>query len=266
MIGANCDTCICNKAFTQFVNWVIDTKPYFPGGQFISLPSAPFVSDFQQVIKNCNGVIVTTINAQLMNNSDVRITMYGNANVYGGEIFLKAPSGNINYWEMADSISCIKYLGVEEIFDLAGGTLFTVSNQAHPVKILIRPNCILEKCTDPGLSCPPTKQAEYLSQVFNTLISQQQLDKTLTVGSTSTSVRDLRPISTRSPISNPISTGPGNFRMQRPRRHAFEQPGQLSLYADISRRHGPQHRSATSFPLRPTPRRSIRPPVIRITP
>jgi hypothetical protein len=181
MIGANCDTCICNKAFTQFVNWVIDTKPYFPGGQFISLPSAPFVSDFQQVIKNCNGVIVTTINAQLMNNSDVRITMYGNANIYGGEIFLKAPSGNINYWEMADSISCIKYLGVEEIFDLAGGTLFTVSNQAHPVKILIRPNCILEKCTDPGLSCPPTKQAEYLSQVLNTLISQQQLDKTLTL-------------------------------------------------------------------------------------
>lgn len=184
MTGAYCDTCVCNKAFTQLVNWVIDTKPYFPGGQSTALPSAPFVSELQQIIKGCTGKTIAFINAVVSssNNSFLKITMQDNAQSYIGEVHLNAPAGNHNYWELADSISCIKYLGVEGVFDLGEGTLFTKAGKSVPVNLKIRPNCILDKCSDPGLACPPTEVTKYLAQLFNSLISQQQLDKTLTLG------------------------------------------------------------------------------------
>src|SRR5690606_21676770 len=49
------------------------------------------------------------------------------------------------------------------------------------IKIRFRPDCMVDKCADPGLACPATEEAKYLAQLFNSLISQKQLDKTLTL-------------------------------------------------------------------------------------
>lgn len=174
-ISANCDTCLCNKAFTQFINWVINTKPYFPGGQQVLLPAGSFTPQLQQILRKCNDKTITRISAALTNKY-LQITLYDNAGANVGMILLQT-ANNANDWTLADSISCLSYLGVEDGFDVTGGTLFTTVNQAQPVKMIIRPNCLLEKCDVPDQSCPPSENAKLLSQLLNTLISREELNK-----------------------------------------------------------------------------------------
>lgn len=184
MTGEYCDTCTCNKALTQFVNWIIDTKPYLAGSpQNTPLPTLPFTADLLKVFGNCNIPSVTHFKAALQTNSNNLDVQLISGTAIIGWIYLRIPAGSPVNWRNADSLSCIKYIGIDSSFHTGGATLFNSSKQAQPIKLRFRPDCRIEQCTDPGLACPTTSEAKYLATLFNSLISQKMLDKALTLNS-----------------------------------------------------------------------------------
>lgn len=179
MTGAYCgDTCVCNKAMMQFINWVIDGKRYFnPNVQ--PLPPGGFTPGLQKAIQKCHNRVVDSMIAQVLLNNTVRIELRENTTPVEF-IFLEIPGGTMYHWETADSIDCIFYVGNDSTYVIAQSTLFTMNQGTFPFILKVRPNCPLwEKCADPGLACPPTEQAKHLSRLFNSLISQKKLNQTL---------------------------------------------------------------------------------------
>ncbi len=182
MKGEYCDTCVCNKALTQFVNWVIDTKPYLgSSNQHILLPNTPFTAELKQAFATCNISSLSHFKASLQTNVNILDIQFTNGTSSVGWVSLEIPAGSAVNWRNADSLSCIKYIGHDGAFHFGAGNLYSNSKKVQPIKIGMSPDCIVDKCSDPGLACPPTEEAKYLAQLFNSLISQKKLDKALTL-------------------------------------------------------------------------------------
>jgi RHS repeat-associated protein len=182
MISSNCDTCVCNIAVSQFINWVIAHKIYYQGNQLVSLPPASFTPVLQQKLKQCYNSTITQIKAQLNSNSQLVISLANSAGSFIGSFTIDISPGKNNSWETADSIGCISYVGKDSSKYVAGGSIFFANSPGQPVTLTIDRTCPLwENCSKPNPSCPPTEDGKNLSQLLNTLISKQELDKTVSV-------------------------------------------------------------------------------------